>query len=249
MKQIYFQMLDFEGRVPNNHSFIDAGYTSSLMDKAKEFVKDFLGYEPTEKVLEELGYPMVALRYNRGGLHISRNNWWGRKLSYIFYNQISPESNNIITRAHEEAHAASNLGLRRDLERMIGIPNLEQLCEEHFCNQAGLYALRKRDIEIPQSLVDLADSISGRKNLVPGKKYIRKHFLSHEEELCKGLEFEFVKDIDGQSCNIICQRSDGTFFTDSMPYGDLGIEPYRDSKGEITCFNGHNYVMPAEEWR
>jgi len=148
MKGVYFQMLDFKGKMPDNYSFTDAGYTSNLMEEAKEFLQNN-GYESTEKALEELGFPMVTLRTNSGGLHIAVNNVEGRE-SHIFYNQLFPESADFFNRAHEEAHAASNLGLRRDLERMIGVQNLERLSEEDFCDQAGIYVLRKKGLEVPQ---------------------------------------------------------------------------------------------------
>jgi len=154
MKDIYFEMLDFEGRVPDNYSFTDLGYTTSLVDKAKEFIQ-MRGYEPTEKVLEEKGFPLVVLQHNSGGFHIGMKRDDGGKESFIFYNQLLPETGDIHTRAHEEAHAVSNLGLRKDLERMMGISNPEWLCEEDFCDQAGLYVLRKKGFAVPLELTIL----------------------------------------------------------------------------------------------
>lgn len=173
MKDVYFQMLDFERKIPDNYSFSDMGYTDSLMDKAKEVIEN-MGYEPTEKILEELGFPIIILRHNRGGIHISTTRADGGKHSFIFYNRF-PEAKDIHNRAHEETHAISNLGLRKDLEKMIGVSNLEQLCEEDFCDQAGIYILRKKSIEIPPDLIISYEkrlALVSKRFIKPDSKYI-----------------------------------------------------------------------------
>jgi hypothetical protein len=151
MKKVYFEMLDFEAIIPDSYSFIDKGYTPSLMDRAKDWLKE-MGCDPTEKALADMGFQMETLRYNSGGIFIGTKTPDGRKASTIFYNHLAPEADDIYNRAHEETHAAEYLDLREDLENMMGTSGLEQLCEEDFCDQAGFYVLKRKGIEIPELL-------------------------------------------------------------------------------------------------
>ena len=159
MKEVYFNMLDFEGKMPDINEFQDLGYVPELLVKTKELF-DKLGQPNGEDHIRQCGIDVDLLKSNFGGFHMRITNYPvdGSKTSWIYYNQFDDESIDIWNRAHEEAHATCHLGLRSELEKKIGSPNLSDLYEEDFCDQAGLYVLKRRGIEPhPNILIPYAD--------------------------------------------------------------------------------------------
>jgi len=146
-KEVYFQILMFEGKVPVTCTFFDKGYTISLEESTRQCLRTY-GIDPTDQALEALGIPMIVLKHNQGGLFIPVSMTNGRKDGIIFYNQLYPSPNDIFNRAHEEAHAAVFLGLGKGLERLLG-SSYNSLHEEDFCDSAGRHALHIRGIDVP----------------------------------------------------------------------------------------------------
>ncbi len=148
MKDVYFHMLGFEGKIPDIYEFQDLGYVPDLLAKTRELF-DKLGLPNGEDYIRQCGIDVDLLKTNSSGFNMRITNYPvdGSKTSWIYYNQFDDESIDIWNRAHEEAHAACHLGLRSELEKRIGIPNLSDLYEEDFCDQAGLYVLEKKGIE------------------------------------------------------------------------------------------------------
>lgn len=155
MKDVYFQILDFEGRMPKINEFQDFGYVPQLLDKTKELFRK-LGQPDDEEYIKQCGIDVDLQRENYGGFHMRITNYPvdNSKTSYIYYNKFNDKSINLWNRAHEEAHAVCHIGLKGKLEKRMGLPNLEcGLWEEDFCDQAGLYALRQKDIEPHPSIL------------------------------------------------------------------------------------------------
>ncbi len=151
MKDAYFQILDFEGRISSNDVYHDLGFTDNLIETVQEILQNS-GHKTDMETIEKLGFPMTVLRHNQGGLHIGSETNESRQ-AIIFYNHQSPEVAEIKTRAHEESHAVCYLGLRKDLEKMVDVAGIGKFCEEDFCDQMGFYVLRKKGIEIPDDLL------------------------------------------------------------------------------------------------
>jgi len=151
-KAVYFPTLNFEGKVPRSYSFKDLGYTTSLIDSAKKWLKDNR-YRCDEQGMVDFGFPVISMRKNRGGIHIAIDESPNVRISTIFYNHIEIPADNIFTRAHEEAHAAVHLGLGKKLAEMIGYANYENLDSEDFCDKAGVYTLGKNGLNVPSSLL------------------------------------------------------------------------------------------------
>lgn len=138
-------MLNFEGKISDLDEFRDIGYVPNLFAKTQEVFKE-LERPITEDYIRQCGIDLDLK--TTGGLHLRiMDPTDNSKLSLIFYNQFDDLSIDIWSRAHEEAHAASHLGLRDKLEKRIGGLNLSNLDEEDFCDQAGLYALRQKNIK------------------------------------------------------------------------------------------------------
>jgi len=165
MKAVYFEMLDFQGKIADNEGFEDFGYVPDLLEKTRElFARNGLPNED-EDIIKLLGRePFYQILVpNDGGYHLRLSNAVGEaRHSWIYYNKFSDEASDIFMRAHEETHAVCHLGLRGELEQRIGLPTLSDLWEEDFCDQAGLYAVRKKGIEPhPDNLIPYAERLAG----------------------------------------------------------------------------------------
>jgi len=163
MKDVYFQILDFEGKMPDINKFQDFGYVQDMLQKTKELFEK-IGQPNGEDHIRRCGIDVDHQKENSGGFHMRITNYpvQGSKTSYIYYNKFEEVSIDTWNRAHEEAHAVCHLGLRSELERRISSSNLSDLYEEDFCDQAGLYVLKRKGIKPhPSTLIPYADRTSG----------------------------------------------------------------------------------------
>ena len=143
------------GRVPDNYRYGDFGFVKDVRLGLRElfrmagsrFDKEYLkqsitnpDYTETDKIFgvtTSFYYPhqdilVVAITYLKTGCPLTE----------------------LFAKGHEEGHAVCRLGLRPQLEDLIGEPiskrfkriPIQSLQEEDLCNEAGLYALRIRGI-------------------------------------------------------------------------------------------------------
>lgn len=155
MKTIKFEALQMDGRVPDNYRYGDFGFVKDVRLGLRELFKmagqqfddeylkqsitnpEYTGEEKILGVTTGFYYPdkdilVVCITYTKTGCPLS----------------------NLFIRGHEEGHAVCKLGLRSQLEDLIGEPiserykrmPVEELPEETFCNEAGLYTLKVRGI-------------------------------------------------------------------------------------------------------
>jgi len=80
------------------------------------------------------------------------------------------------------------------------------------------------------------EAIKRKEELIPGKKYINPR----TNEL-----ITFICDIDGSSFE--AKHEGKNSYTTIMYYADRCIEPYKNSRGEITGWNQINYLIPTED--
>lgn len=161
MKNLYFETLNFEGKVRDIDEFVDFGYVPNLLAQTKKLFRK-LEEPDTITHFRSINLNVAILKHNRGGFHLRITNYPEKhsKTSWIYYTRVEDRALDIWNRAHEETHAVCHLGLRAELERKVNMPGLSNLYEEDFCDQAGLYVLRKRDIQPhPGCLIPYLDRI------------------------------------------------------------------------------------------
>ena len=171
MKDVYFRMLDIRAAIQDKYEFQDLGYVPNLLTKTRELFAR-IRRPNEERDIEQQGIDVVHLRANSGGLFLEVEDYpaHGSVSLWIFYNRFSDVATNFSNRAHEEAHAACTLGLRGELEQRIGTPQLSSLNEEDFCDQAGLYALRLREITPhPNLLLPYAERVARVKKIIASR--------------------------------------------------------------------------------
>jgi len=157
MKPVYFEILDFESKIPDNYYYEDLGYTNNLLEKTKEIYKN-LGLPNDNAFLKKRG---AVIEHIRGGRNILFDLENDGLLDCMFYTPFSNLAVEIHTRGHEEAHAIQHFGLEKELRKKLDLSCLTKLSCEFFCDRAGLVAVKKRRLKLPEGF------FTG----VPGKHY------------------------------------------------------------------------------
>jgi|GEM_PF-3460584 len=152
MHNVYFRALDFETKMSYKKEFIDFGYLKNISQGTKDLLIMYGGTLPGLKN-GKIELNLNSLKLTMGEtlrLHTEYLNKPGGKAAWIYYVNMQNEVFNLIIRAHEEAHAICYLGHRKSLEKRINEPNLNILAEEDFCDQAGLYVIKKKGLTLPK---------------------------------------------------------------------------------------------------
>jgi len=154
MKPIYFKALGFASAIPDNYFFHDCGYVKSLIDQTRKLLSE-IGQPSDNDFLMRCNISPSRLSLGNGGFHLHTLNFptTGSRTSWIYYNPLANLSLDIHNRAHEETHAACRLGLKEQLIEKIAQEDIARkqvlrgLAEEDFCDQAGLWVIKTKQIE------------------------------------------------------------------------------------------------------
>ena len=150
MKDIYFEILDFEGKIPDNYCYTDLGYTDNLLETTRELYKK-QGLPNDNEYLKKAGAPLTN---NPGGRHVVF--FYENGIStFVYYTHFSNFPLEIFNRAHEESHAVITLGLKEELKKKMNLSFLANLSKENFCDKAGLSAIKNKGLKLPPGLIRL----------------------------------------------------------------------------------------------